>query len=415
MKKFGVFALAALLVVMFTIPAGALENKFGGYWRARFYTNQDFSGNDDESMDWTVGDTRTRLYYTAILNDDLKFVNKFEMDAVFGGNGDYGDIGADGKSVEVKNSYADFNLTPTLNAKVGVRGATLARGFLFDDDSAGATVTMKGEGLAIPFIWIKAWEGNNTSMGQNKRDVDYYAIAPSFQAGEAFTLNPFVMYATSDNASDWSAGGLEGFDDVSLYYVGVDGALKMEAGSVNFTGIYLGGDADTVGGGSNDFSAFLVAGGFGLNFGAVGVHGEAFYATGDDTADDDVETFFVPKGQSYYWSEIMGYGIFDKQGSNNAPEDQISNVMAANVGVDFKPMDGMKLVFDVWYAALAEDDANGEKDLGIELNAKMTYTLVEGLNLDVVGAYLLAGDATTEKASNDADPFEVGSRLSLKF
>ena len=75
----------------------------------------------------------------------------------------------------------------------------------------------------------------------------------------------------------------------------------------------------------------------------------------------------------------------------------------------------MKLVFDVWYAALAEDDANGETDLGIEFDAKMTYQLVEGLNLDVVGAYLLAGDATTGKASNDADPFELGSRLSLSF
>jgi hypothetical protein len=414
MKKFGMFALAALLVVMFTIPAGALENKFGGYWRTRFYTNQDFSGDDSESMDYTVVDTRSRIYYTAILNDDLKFVNKFEMDATWGDTS-HGDIGADGKNVEIKNTYADFNLTPNLNTKVGVQGATLARGFLFDDDFSGAVVAMKGEGLTIPFIWIKAYEGNNTGKGLNKRDVDYYAIAPSFQAGEAFTISPFILYATSDNAQDWSPTAP--YDDVSLYYVGVDGALSSETFNVNFTGIYLGGDADLVAGGSHDFSAFLAAAGLGLNFGAVDVHGQAFYATGDDTADMDQETFMVPAGQSYYWAEIMGLGTFDAQVSNNSPADQIGNIMAANIGVGFKPMDGMSMAFDVWYASLVEEtsDSAGETDLGIELDATLSYQLVEGLSLDVVAAYLLAGDATTEKASNDADPFEIGSQLSLKF
>ena len=38
------------------LPASALENKFGGYWRTRAYTNQDFSGEDDESLDNTLVD-----------------------------------------------------------------------------------------------------------------------------------------------------------------------------------------------------------------------------------------------------------------------------------------------------------------------------------------------------------------------
>lgn len=419
MKKFGVFALAALLVVMFTIPAGALENKFGGYWRTRFYSQQDFSGNDDESLDYTVVDTRTRLYYTGILNDDLKLVNKFEFNATWGDT-DGGDIGADGNTFRVKNSYADFNLTPSLNAKVGIQGIVLGRAFLFDDDFSGAVVSMKGEGLTIPFVWIKRYEGNMktesnpSGKGTNKRDVDYYGIAPSFQAGEAFKINPYVVYATSDNAQDTRAN----WDDTSIYWVGLDGDLSTETMSLSFTGIYCGGDVDLVSGGSLDFSSFLVMAGFGLNFGAVDVHGEAFYATGDDKADDsDIEYFVAPTGQAYYWSEIMGLGTFDNQVSNNSPGGDVSNVYALNGGVGFKPMDGMSLTFDVWYASLVEETSTsgGETDLGIELDAKMSYQLVEGLTLDVIGAYLLAGDATTAKASNDADPFEVGSRLSLSF
>ena len=44
MKKFAILAIAALLVVAFTVPAAAFENQFGGYWRTRFYINKKFSG-----------------------------------------------------------------------------------------------------------------------------------------------------------------------------------------------------------------------------------------------------------------------------------------------------------------------------------------------------------------------------------
>ena len=57
-----------------------------------------------------------------------------------------------------------------------------------------------------------------------------------------------------------------------------------------------------------------------------------------------------------------------------------------------------------------KDNGEEEDELGTEVDLKITYELVEGLNLDVVGAYLFAGDATGED-----DPIEVGSRLSLSF
>jgi hypothetical protein len=121
MKKFTILALAALLVVAFTVPAAALENQFGGYWRTRFYINKDFTGEDQTNgRNYEVVDTRARLYYTAILNDNLKFVTKFEMDSVWG-QGPLGDIGADGKELEIKNAHIDANFWG-LNWKVGIQG-----------------------------------------------------------------------------------------------------------------------------------------------------------------------------------------------------------------------------------------------------------------------------------------------------
>jgi hypothetical protein len=369
--------------------------------------------------DITKLDTRTRIYYTAILNDNLKFVNKFEMDAKFGGQDGYGDIGADGVKVEVKNSYVDFTLGG-LNGKVGVQGAALARGFIFDDDFSGVTLAFKSGGVTIPVIWMKAFDEDSAA---NKRDVDYVAISPSFNAG-GLTLNPFGMYAFSDNASTWSKTAP--YNDVDIYYAGLNLDANLGAASVWASGIYQGGEVELNGTNTKqDIKAWLAAGGLTLGLGgAADLHGQFVYATGQDKDEKDITNFFVPAGQSYYWSEIMGYGDFDDQVSKNSPADQIGNIMFANLGTTIKPSADLKISLDAWWAQLAEDipvtdpqtnTVSDEKDLGIEANVKVTYTLVEGLNLDLIGAYLFAGDATTMKNQDEADPYEIGTRLSLSF
>lgn len=172
MKKAMISALAVLLIAAFAMPASALENKFSGYWRTRAWTQKNFTGEDDtKAEDLSNVDTRTRLSYSAIINENLKFVNQFEFNSVWGDKIG-GDIGADGMgNWRVKHSYADFTLAP-VNFKVGMQPTTISRGLLFDDDFAGAVVTYKGEGFDIPFIWIKAYEGGK-GADANKGDFDF--------------------------------------------------------------------------------------------------------------------------------------------------------------------------------------------------------------------------------------------------
>jgi len=164
-----------------------------------------------------------------------------------------------------------------------------------------------------------------------------------------------------------------------------------------------------------------------MNWGDI--HGQFFYATGDDDpTDGDNEKFFVPAGQSYYWAEIMGYGklgdtSYYTNTTKNYWADQIGDVMAANLGVTVNPMDKLKVAFDVWYASYAEDikytnqvgGTEEESYVGTEIDLVITYELVKGLKLDIVGAYMFAGDALTKDNPNDADPYEVGTVLSLSF
>jgi carbohydrate-selective porin OprB len=89
--------------------------------------------------------------------------------------------------------------------------------------------------------------------------------------------------------------------------------------------------------------------------------------------------------------------------------------MAANIGVTVKPMDKLSLTGDLWFAQLAEDNANGDKDLGTEIDLVASYSLLDNVTVDAVFAYLVAGDATTGGSDDDADPMEAGVQISFGF
>jgi hypothetical protein len=422
MKKLLVVLLALGLVMAFSMPASAFDSEFGGYWRTRAFIEKDFDGTDSGADDLQAVDTRTRLYYTAKFSDDFKFVNKFEFNTGWGDTGG-GDIGADEIAIKVKNSYVDFNIAP-VNAKIGIQGYTLARGFLFDDDFSGAVLTYKGDGISVPFMWAKAYEGG-AGNDANDYDVDYYGIAPTISL-DKITVNPLLLWVTSDEASLWpkmpivvvaaTPPAVSDVGEFDAYFLGVNVDADLDVASVWFTGIYeMGTLKESGGSGEIDIAAYLVALGASANVGPASVHGQFFYATGQDPDDDDWTAYTAPPGQSYYWSEIMGLGIFDSNNSANCCGDRISDLMAFQVGATLKPMDKVSVTLDLWNASLVEDDANGETSLGTEVDLIVTYALLENLKLDVVGAYLFAGEATTGGGADEADPYEVGTRLSFSF
>jgi len=416
MKRIAVVFFIAVLGLALAAPAFALENQFGGYWRTRMYSDTNFDGVDNDvsrANEVQQADTRTRLYYTAIINDNLKLVNKFEMDAVWGVGGvSYGDIGADGIAVEVKNSYIDFNLA---GAKfiMGVQPGVIQRGFIFDDDFSGAAVVAGGfTGVYCKNVENDDGSGDDqtTYHAKYKIGLDGLSITPTVTYGD-LPMGDYVILLGVD--VDGSAGGLSYWGT----FIYEDGDL--ESASEEALEALLGVPVDVD---SADVSAWLIAGGASLALNdALDIHGEAFYATGNDLDDYidgndvNIDAFTAGAGQSYYWAEIMGYGLIDNQWSNGSCGNAISNIIAANLGVGYKVSDKLSLGADLWYAKLAEDDVNDEDYLGTEVDLSATYIIVDGLKLDVVAAYLFAGDATTGNSDDDADPIELGAQFSVSF
>ncbi len=465
MKKLSILALAAILVVFFTVPVSALENEFGGYWRTRYFSQKYFTGldrGDDrsdtvEAEDDTIerADTRTRLYYTAKINDNLKLVNKFEFDATFGGGDsrgstfDYGDVGADGVAIEVKNSYADFNLGP-VNVTAGVQPYSLFRDFAISDDASGIIARWKAlDNFVLAGSWLKNFEGGEGD--DENEDLDTYTLTGAFWFNENISIKPSVSTAYSAEANSalvarilgaGADGGsalapldltVDEYGDAYLVTFGLDFDMTFDKWGLWFTGfgqtgevedvVFIGEDEEDL-----DLEGWLFAVGGNVGFGEVGflgdfgLHSEFFIASGDDDLDDDDWEAVVNPFGSYYWSEIMGYGILDNESSAGSPADKISNIWAVNLGVDMKPLDKLKIAIDMWYAELLEDEQrlNEEDELGFELNGVITYELVEGLNLDLIGAYLWADDGTStaldkDGDDNEEDPYEYGVRLSLSF
>jgi hypothetical protein len=393
-----VVSLAMLLVAALALPAAALENEFGGYWRTRAFSQVDIDGNDSGTL--SAVDTRTRIYYTAKFDEKFKFVNKFEFDPIWGDRV-AGDIGADGNVFELKNSYVDF-MVGAHNVKIGIQPGKIARGFIFDEDFSGVTATFKIGDISLPVIWARTSESDldadfdptgatNSKLGTTR---DYIAFNPVFKVSDTMNVNPYFVYDKEQGT------------DTGVFYLGADVNMKMDATKLWGTAIYQGGET-----GGDDNMAFLVAAGADAGL----VHGQFFYASGDDDATDgDNNRFAGVAGRTYYWSEIMGYGLFGDTTfagdlAANAPDTAISNVMALNAGVTVKPMDKLTLIGDVWYAMLAEEVA-GEDELGLEVDLRASYAILPNLKLDVVAAYLMAGDAI-----GDEDPMEFGTMLSLSF
>jgi len=421
MKKLLVLGLAIFLVVAFTLPAAALENKLGGYSRVRFLTYYNANGKDDGTGDTHKVDTRTRLYYTAVINDDLKFVFNSEHDSEwggatydttkpYGGSTTYGRVGSDGYDFQVRKAYIDFNMSD-FNFMVGTQSFEFGRGLIVSDEGSGVSLVWRGSKTIVPALyWMRYNEGGTNKSGQ---DEDIYHGLVIIKAGDMQIIPHLTYWYSNDGGGvDSSSVGTAG-EQLKVYFAGVDFSMKLKSVDFTLTGIYEGGDYND----TQDVSAFALDGKFNVKVANFGIHGEALYGTGDDNTDNTQDAFSPPPGYSYTWSEGAAKGDIDSKpfaaGSFDG-EKRATNLMAFNLGCDFNMTKTWNARFDFWNINLAEDDAAGNSDVGNEVSIKLKGQVIDNLDLLLVGAYMFAGDAFYSGV-NEGNPIELGAQLSVNF
>jgi hypothetical protein len=503
MKKLTIFALAALLLVAFTAPAWAVEHSIGGSWRVRFFNYKRFDGTEDwNAMDGAWVDQRLRIDWTAAINDNLKLVHRFEVgDLVWGQAGTT--PGTDGVNVATSRSYIDFNLMPNWNWRIGIQPFVLNHCIFSCNDATGIiTAFALSKDLVFGAFWMSvATSASQNAAGAtfvnareplpfrndrdatvNDMDIDVYGVNARIGLGNV-TLTPGYYFAHSQAGYMWGGTGVNNpfavnvVDNMNIHIFSLDADAQFGALSLAFTGMFNTGSVSLTPAGQaastnaqtgptdehernaeEDVSmrGWLMWMSWAYNFGMFDIHGQMLYASGDDQENNIAEgysetNFLLPIGISWLgWSEIMGgSGFNDAWNSINSPGAQAQNLWFVGVGTTVRPMDKLSVSLDFWYAELVEDriwidedgDWHKEDELGFEIDLKMTYQLIEGLNLDLVAAYLFAGDGTYDKTSSkgnnqagwvgknppaigttigndawrEADPWKLGAMLSLSF
>jgi len=321
---------------------------------------------------------------------------------------------------EIKNSYVDFELAQ-LRFEVGVQGFQILRGLVIDDDAAGIKVSWRGaEKSVIPALWwFRLYDGDKDSLTggysttpavNQGADVDQYTALVNIKAGN-MQIVPSVSYLTCNSGDFYATAG----EPMNIYFAGLDFNMKADKIDLEFTGVYEGGSFDD----STDISAYALWGQVGFKLGSVGLHAAALYTTGEEaTPSGDYDGFWYPEqngtGASFKTSELVRKGDdwtkLTSYENGSSPE----NRMEFGVGADFAVTKNMKLYFDFWNLNLAEDAASGDSDIGNEIDLKATIGLMKSLDLDLIGAYLIVGDAY-KPATNDSNAYEASARLRLSF
>ena len=425
MKKLFVIALAAVLVVMFNVPATAkVTHKFNGYWRTRWYSydNLDYMEN---SSSLNAVDTRTRLKYTAVLHENLKLINYFEMDAVWGKNpkdSSYGDRGADAVALEIKNTYADFNFA-NLQWQIGTQNFRDATGgFVYNDDMTGMKINYRADNYVASLRWVRWYEGfGTTQFGGEGNGVDYdmFDFIFNYKMGN-HRIAPFITYMKTNDGSGFDGTAGEPQD---LYFLGLRYDLKFGNYKWYVNAIYEGGSVDD----NTDVTAYVFDTNLSGKWGQWSGFLRFSYVSGDDdTTDNDEEGWYLPSGKIgsvSNLSELWGDGKFDVTKPEGSPGKEPRNWMHIGIGGAYKLSKAWNFKLAYWYLNAAQDgptseDALTDTNIGSEFDFWATWTIMKSLKLDMLFSYLIAGDAIEGQMPagvSTEDPWELGAQLSLKF
>ena len=84
-------------------------------------------------------------------------------------------------------------------------------------------------------------------------------------------------------------------------------------------------------------------------------------------------------------------------------------------GYSQKFTEKLKGAVNVGYAAASETIGDQDDVIGIEFNARVDYTLSKGLDVSLVGAYLIAGDFVTAAEDLDDQYYMVYGKIGYSF
>jgi hypothetical protein len=370
MKKFLIALTVVVAAVAIALPASAAELKFGGMYFFKYYSIDNVLDGDDDSSDnanyfWN----RVRLYFDAIGSEYVKVSTKFEMDNIYGREGN---IGMDKKDVEMKQLYLNFAIPDTpVSFNVGAAGWKVDRaGYVLNDDVPTINALMKFDPVLVNVGWARIGDNGEKNGGwtpfNNGDNVDFFAgsvqyvqeqFIVGFNAGWIMTKSGlFSSYASAKGTTSvdtvavpGTITSVDGFDlaapiagtvdvplydnkDLNLLILSLDFTWNADFWNAYFTGLMNAGKDEgftqtdtglTTGTEIEDeikYSGYLLAAGGRAQFDQWGVGLDFYLASGDDDSTDDKyeSPIVINPGSSlgtYNMDAVVMPGWFDDENS----------------------------------------------------------------------------------------------------
>ncbi len=410
MKRILVIAISALFVLglsatAFAIHAeipsetqavvakGTTQVTLGGSIRVRGETRQNTTDFDDDAADRkNAYDQRVRLSVGAQVADNLDGLIMLEA-----GNGPtadswtWGTFNSHPGVVDILQAWINYNPGP-VGVKVGHMPLALGNKLFFDHrkfgDDAIVVYADPAEGVHVAGLAIKFLEGNPLSAD----DLDGYVVLGTYTT-DTLSLGGDIT---------WLHDKTDPAGVANLYNLGV--RAKINAGAANIkadleiqSGSIEAGPVDI------DFAGMAILLGADMKAGGNTIAVELGYGTGDEGKADEITEFvnFLSSGVPY-----VGFVYNTRVEGACGLQTGLCGTTYLKGSVTAPLTEAMKLKADVLYLLATEDvSLNGgapSDDLGIEIDAKVTYSLARNLKYWVEGGYFLAGEAY-EDAAGDAD------------
>jgi len=285
------------------------------------------------------------------------------------------------------------------------------------------------EGMELSLTMAKFSE--NSAGGINSDDADFYSVGlsgsmdPVNYSVDLSLLNDDVPNAlgTKPDFDLWNLG-IRGDMDISGVKVNADFGIQF--GDASMQEIGMGPDAD--------FEGWAFVLGAQTKVSDFNVHAEFSYGSGDDFSTPEYEGYVtsLASGQrSTFIADYRTLGAGTTLGSVNTPgapssmckECGVNNAWYINVGGSMNATPDMKLAADLYYLGASEEIGNAvaggfdDKDLGFEIDGKVTYQIDNNLVYYVEGGILFAGDfyKNATGGADVADPWGVRQGIILSF
>jgi hypothetical protein len=434
MKKLVILALSALSLVLFDLPLYAADIKFNGDFRVRgFYTDNTFDASDATDDAQAFSDLRFRLrtsitagVTTGVVTLDLTngfggIVDPatFNTTPGTGGTGDtrLGSVGFGNSHnvVGVREAYLKVDL-PILGLAAGRKTFKLGHGLVLDDTvDAIAVKTMLGplgvmladakvcDSQAGPFSTFPGGSvfappttkfggcplsnppfgaGNTGTAG----DTDLFIAKANFTHEDAHQLGLFVTYLNDRGPSTLFSFG-SGAQNLDLWTVGVTADGKVGPANLNFEADFLTGSAEGTPAGDVDLEGLNLLIGAGMDVGPANVGVTVLYTSGQEVGSSDVNVNDI--SPNFALGNILTNfeDISDRDGGS------AGNLTGIKISAGMNPMPRVGVDAALIWAQLSEDNAAGEKDLGVELDGNARLKLDENSTIFAGVGYLFSGDA----------------------